>query len=272
MEQLIIPSLWFDYNAKEALEWYTRVFADSKIISESPTVTEASLAGVRFIGINGGAQFRPNPSVSFMVTCENKNEIDVIWQQLAEQGQVLMALDAYPWSQYYGWLQDQYGVSWQLYLGKLSDVNHQKIVPSIMYSNAQRGHCEKAVDLYRSVFKNSVSQGILKYDSDDAEGLVQHTQFVLEEFTLMAMDSDIPHGFDFNEGVSLTILCNNQDEIDYYWNALTEEGEESRCGWCKDAFGLSWQIVPKDIAQYLKTPVAIEALLKMQKIIIADLK
>ncbi|MNY11555.1 3-demethylubiquinone-9 3-methyltransferase [compost metagenome] len=85
------------------------------------------------------------------------------------------------------------------------------------------------------------------------------------------MDSGVTQDFTFSEGVSLTILCRDQAEIDYYWNRITQQGQESMCGWCKDEFGVSWQIVPTQIATYLQNPGAGEALMKMKKIIIKDL-
>ncbi len=84
--------------------------------------------------------------------------------------------------------------------------------------------------------------------------------------------------FKFNEAVSFVIDCENQEEVDYYWDAFTKEGEESQCGWCKDKYGLSWQIVPKQLSGFLgnsdreKAGKAMQAMLKMKKLVIADLE
>lgn len=272
MNNVIIPSIWFDQNAKEAFDLYCRTFPNSHISNISPIVVEAVLNGVKFIGINGGPIFTPNPSISFMVICESKEEIDRIWNSLATTGgSTLMPLNSYPWSPYYGWLADKYGVNWQLYLGKLSDTNQQAIVPTLMYCGEQQGNCEKAIAFYQGLFPDFRSNGIMKYTEGDYIGSIQHTQFIVNGFTLMAMDSGVSQNFSFNEGVSLTILCKDQKEIDYFWNHITAKGKESMCGWCKDEFGVSWQIVPEQIATYLQRSGANEALMKMKKIVIQEL-
>ncbi|WP_313491579.1 VOC family protein [Sphingobacterium multivorum] len=270
MNNSIIPSIWFDQNAKEAFDLYAGTFPGSHISNSSPIVVEAVLSGVKFIGINGGPTFKPNPSISFMVICESKEEIDRIWNSLAVEGNTLMPLNSYPLSPYYGWLADKFSVNWQLYLGKLSDTNQQAIVPTLMYCGEQQGNCEQALAFYAE-FHDFRSNGIMKYTEGEYTGSIQHSQFLVRDFTLMAMDSGVPQNFTFNEGISLTILCKDQQEIDYFWNTITKKGKESMCGWCKDEFGVSWQIVPEQIATLLKRPGANEALIRMKKIIIQEL-
>ncbi|QQT60161.1 VOC family protein [Sphingobacterium multivorum] len=271
MNNSIIPSIWFDQNAKEAFDLYAGTFPGSHISNSSPIVVEAVLSGVKFIGINGGPTFKPNPSISFMVICESKEEIDRIWNSLAVEGNTLMPLNSYPLSPYYGWLADKFSVNWQLYLGKLSDTNQQAIVPTLMYCGEQQGNCEQALAFYAELFHDFRSNGIMKYTEGEYTGSIQHSQFLVRDFTLMAMDSGVPQNFTFNEGISLTILCKDQQEIDYFWNTITKKGKESMCGWCKDEFGVSWQIVPEQIATLLKRPGANEALIRMKKIIIQEL-
>jgi len=267
----ITLSLWFDNNAEEALKHYASIFPDSYMGDVNPVVASANLSGVNFIGINGGPIFQINPSISMMVICENKEEIDALWNQLLPEGAVLMALDSYPWSPRYGWLQDKYNVNWQLYLGKLSDVHNQKVVPTMMFCGSQQGQCEKALAFYQSVFVDYRSDGILKYPDGEMTGQIQHTQFVAHHSLFMAMDSGVPQDFTFNEGVSFVIHCKDQEEIDYYWNKFTAQGKESMCGWCKDPFGVSWQVIPDNIDKLISSPSAHQALMKMKKIIIADL-
>ena len=270
-KQTIIPSIWFDNNAEEAFLYYQSIFPNSSIKKSSPVVVEANLSGVNFIGINGGNMFQPNSSISFMLICETQEEIEHIWKNLQRNGKVLMSLDEYPWSKCYGWIIDRYHVSWQLYLGKLNDVNQQKIVPTLMFCGPQQGKCQDALNYYETIFPNFKQEGILKYDENFRPNQIQHSQFVANNFTMMAMDSGVDQDFTFTEGISLTITYKNQDEIDFYWNHFTKNGEESRCGWCKDKFGVSWQIVPENIGQLLQNPKAQEALMKMNKIIISDL-
>ena len=270
--QTILPAIWFDQNAREAFDYYTSIFPSATILHTTPVVTEAELLGVRFIGINGGPMFKPNPSISFMVICENEQELDRLWTNLSGGGNTLMPLGSYPWSNRYGWLEDKYHVSWQLYLGDPKSTNQQRIVPVLMYCGPQQGNCHGALEWYGKLFKNFRQQGILQYPEGMMKDQVQHAQFVAEDFTLMAMDSGVPQPYTFTEGISLTILCKNQDDIDYYWDTITLNGTESMCGWCKDAYGVSWQIVPENIEQYMKTPAAVRTLMQMKKIIIRDLE
>ena len=276
MENRIIPSLWFESNALEAMEFYTSIFPDSEIVQQTSGVVTAKLAGVSFIAINGGSdEFKPNSSISFMVICETREEIDAIWEKLLEAGKVYMKLDNYPWSSHYGWIGDKYGFTWQLYLGKLEDVNCQRIVPTLMFSYTQQGKCEQAVNFYQSVFNDFKSHGIMRYEDEVFKGQVVHAQFELNGFIMAAMDSGVQQDFTFNEAISLTIMCNDQVEIDYYWNAFTKDGQEVECGWCMDPYGVYWQVVPHNIKELVfdapNAKQAFEALMKMKKIVIKDL-
>lgn len=264
-------ALWFDQQAKEAMHFYASIFPKSQVHHSDAIVTDATLSGVQFTGINGGAAFRPNPAISFMATLETKEELDTIWERLLPEGKVLMALDKYPWSDHYGWLEDKYGVSWQLYLGDLNGVNGQQIVPTLLFTQEQNGKCEEAIEFYESVFPTFHKFGILRHQDGELSGKVQHTQFSANNFLLMAMDGGLTHNFSFNEGVSLVVHCDNQEDIDYYWNAFTQQGKESMCGWCKDPYGVSWQVIPKGIEKMLQNPSATTALMEMKKIIINEL-
>jgi len=271
MSNKIIPSLWFDMNAKEAFDFYTDVFPNSSIIKDSPIVVEANIMGLDFIGINGGPIFKPTPAISFMPVFESNEEIDKAWKKLLNGGQILMPLDKYPFSDYYGWIADKYGYNWQLYKGNLSDVNNQAIIPTLMFCELQQGKCKEALKFYEELFPDFISQGSLEYQDGPMKGQIMHAQFIVKGVTLAAMDSGVPQPFSFNEATSLTIICKDQEEIDYYWNKITEKGEESMCGWCKDYFGVSWQIVPEHISRLLKNPNANKSLMNMKKIVISEL-
>lgn len=273
MKNTIIPALWFDQQALEAFEFYSEVFPDTSITKSDPIVVEGSIMGIDFIGINGGPMFKPNPTISFMAVFESKEVLTASWEKLSTTGKIMMPLDSYPYSELYGWVEDQYGVSWQLYYGKLSDVNNQAILPTIMFCDQQQGNCKEALAFYNSMFKDYQSQGVKEYPEGDVKGQVMHTQFEIKDFTMAAMDSGVPMPFNFTEGVSLTITCKDQEEIDYYWNTITEKGQESMCGWCKDQFGMSWQVVPINISKILaNNPNAGQAIMKMKKISIAELE
>ena len=228
--------------------------------------------------LNDGPKTAPNASISFMVICETAHEIDHCWQGLTEGGQILMPLDAYDWSPRYGWVQDKFGLSWQLYQGELKE-GTQKISPTLMFTGDQAGKTEEALRFYVSVFPQSKVEGVLHYAEGDHDkpGLVKHAQFTLKDYVVMAMDSSLPHGFGFNEATSLVVECEDQSEIDRYWDRLSSGGGvEVACGWLTDKYGLSWQIIPAGLGKLMTDPEkgerAMNALLKMKKLIIADLE
>jgi predicted 3-demethylubiquinone-9 3-methyltransferase (glyoxalase superfamily) len=256
MKNQFTPCLWYNNQAKEAASLYCSVFSDSKITMQSPIVTEIDVSGQKFVLLDGGPMYKPNPSISFYYICENIQELDAIWKVFNEEGSVLMPLDTYPWSERYGWISDKFGISWQLALGKIAEVG-QKITPCLMFTGNQYGRVDEAIAHYSSIFENPKVDGILRYGADelpDVEGKVKHAQVVLGGQKLMLMESAHNHDFGFTEGVSLTVYCQTQEEIDYYWEKLTSNGEESRCGWLKDQFGVSWQIVPAILGKIMSDP------------------
>jgi len=272
MKENISPCLWFNNQAKEATTLYCSVFANAKIASQSPIVTEINVSGHSFTLLDGGPMYQPNPSISFFYICETEEELTRIWDAFSKQGTVHMALDKYPWSEKYGWISDQFGISWQLSLGKISDVG-QKITPSLLFTGQQYGRADEALTLYTSIFKDYKIDGILRYTDNelpDQEGKIKHAQFALNDQKFMIMESAAAHNFTFSEGVSLTIHCNTQEDIDYYWEKLTESGEESMCGWLKDKFGVSWQIIPTILSKLMSDPdkagKAAQAFMAMKKL------
>ncbi len=277
MNNKIYPCLWFDGQAKDAAVLYGNVFGQMKIVDENPVVVTIELHGQKFMLLNGGPMYRPNPSVSFMVVCETADEVDQAWKKLTPGGSVLMELDSYPWSGRYGWVQDRFGISWQLYQGKMTDVG-QKFSPTLMFTHEQSGKAAEAVQFYTSLFPDSTIAGILKYgaDDNDTEGLVKHAQFSINGFVMMAMDSSFDHPYRFSEGISIAVDCATQEEIDHYWYKMTADGgEESMCGWLKDKYGVSWQIIPAVLQELMKNPVrsdrVVKAFLQMRKFDIAKL-
>lgn len=270
MDNSIYPCLWFNGKAKEAAEFYCSVFNNSRITADTPMVVTFESAGQKFMCLNGGPEFSINPSISFFVIFETEQEVDEAWQKLAEGGKILMPLEKYEWSEKYGWVQDHYGVSWQLALGKIEEVG-QNFTPTFLFTGEQSGKAEQAIEFYTSIFKNSSVEGILKYNAEDhdVEGTVKHAQFSLGKKVFMAMDSSLPHNFGFNEAISLVVECKTQDEIDYYWSKLTEGGAENMCGWLKDKFGVSWQIVPEILGKLMsdqeKAPRVMQTFMQMKK-------
>ena len=277
MKNNIYPCLWFDGQAKAAAELYGKVFGNSRILDENPMVVTIEIYGQKFMLLNGGPMYQPNPSISFMVICETRQEVDEAWNKLIDGGSVMMPLDSYPWSERYGWVQDRFGISWQLYQGKMEEVG-QKFSPTLMFTHEQFGKAEQAIQFYTSLFPNSSVTGILKYsaEDDDIEGMVKHSQFNLDGNVFMAMDSSFDHPFKFSEGISIAVDCDTQEEIDHYWFKMTADGgEESMCGWLKDKFGVSWQIVPAILPKLMADPdkseKVVQAFLKMRKFDITTL-
>ena len=268
-EQKITPFLWFDNQAEEAVNFYVSVFPNSEVgflyrwpektpfPSDSTvpgTVQQAifTLAGYQFFAFDAGPLFQFNPSISFFVQCDTEEEVEEIYGKLAEGGRPLMPLDAYPFSEKYGWIQDRYGLSWQVTLAR--GPVHQKIFPSLMFVGDHAGKARKAIDFYTSLFQNSRIGEISTYGPDklpDQPDSVAYGEFFLENQQFSAMDSAHEHNFQFNEAISFYVNCVNQNEIDYFWNSMTEKGNESACGWLRDEFGVSWQIVPEFLIEIL---------------------
>ena len=278
MKNLIYPCIWYNGNAKEASEHYCAAFTNAEMKLCTPLVVTFQINGKQFMGLNGGPNFKPNPSVSFSAICGSAEEIDKAWNTLAEGGKVMMPLNSYPWSDRYGWVEDKYGVSWQLSLSKPEVKEEDQTFPSLMFTGKQSGNAEKAMNFYTSLFENSRVDTIARYEAGehDIEGHVKYGQFAIDGYKISVMDSSGPHQFSFDQGVSLVVNCDTQEEIDFFWLNLTEDGKEDRCGWCQDAFGLWWQIVPSILGSLMadpnKAPKVMEAFMKMKKFDIEALK
>ena len=267
--------LWFDGKAKEAAYYYKEVFGEVEIVSENPMAVVYNLFGRRFMNLNGGPGYVINPSISFFISIETEEEINSLWEKLIIDGKILMPLNKYPWSEKYGWCADKYGVNFQLMLGHKS---RTKIMPNMLFTGNQNGKAKQAIEFYTSLFKGATTIQIDTYQKGepDTEGNIKYAQFELNNLSFGAMDSSAPHQFSFNEAVSFIITVDTQEEIDYYWNALVEHGAPGRCGWLKDPFGISWQVVPSCLGKFMTNPAtapkATYAFLQMSKFIIADLE
>jgi predicted 3-demethylubiquinone-9 3-methyltransferase (glyoxalase superfamily) len=287
--QKITTHLWFDKEAKQAAEFYTSVFENSKMKgtttlhntpSGSVDMVTIELSGQEFTLISAGPLFTFNPSVSFLVACQTKDEVDALWEKLSEGGAALMELGEYPFSEKYGWMQDKYGLSWQvMFMGDRKI--QQKITPTLLFVRDVCGKAEEAINFYASVFTNAKVGDILRYgrgEEPDKEGTVKHAAFTLLRQEFAAMDSARSHSFTFNEAISLMVHCDTQEEIDSYWGKLSADPKAEQCGWLKDKYGLSWQIVPNAMDEMFqekderKIARVTEAFLKMKKFDMSTLK
>lgn len=286
--QKIVSHLWFDKEAKEATAFYTSLFSNSKVnnirtITGTPSgdcdIVNFNLAGQDFMAISAGPFFKFNPAVSLFVVFDSEEEINAVWNKLIEGGKALMPFDKYPWATKYGWLQDKYGLSWQLSMSEHHKLE-QKITPLLMFTKDKAGKAKEAVEYYASVFPESKVEMLVPYEKGegDVEGYIKHSRFALCGQGFMAMDSSGPHEFIFNEAISFIINCETQEEIDHYWEKLSAVPESEQCGWCKDKFGVSWQIVPTAMNEMMasgdaeKISRVTQAFLKMKKFDIEALK
>lgn len=302
--QKIIPHLWFDKEATDAAAFYTTVFPESgvthtSVIRNTPSgdcdIVSFKLWNKEFMAISAGPLFSFNPSVSFIVNYDPllfggegdaavtaaRESLDGAWEKLSEGGKVLMPLQAYPFSKRYGWLQDKYGVAWQLMLTDPSGDPRPPIVPSLMFTGSKAGRAEEAIGFYCGVFRQSKQGSLHRYPAGmapDKEGTIMYGDCQLEDTWLAAMDSAREHGFDFNEAISFMIACDDQEEIDYYWEKLSAFPEAEQCGWLKDKFGLSWQITSAEMETMMRegsqeqVDRITQAFLPMKKIDIAAIK
>ncbi|HEY9063257.1 MAG TPA: VOC family protein [Pseudobacteroides sp.] len=280
--QKIVPHLWYDKEAKEAALFYISLFDQSKllnttVIENTPSgdceMLNFELAGQQFSAISAGPYFKFNPSISLMVACYSSEEVDAKWKTLSEGGTELMPLDEYSFSKKYGWIQDRYGLSWQLMLVDNGQAA-QKITPNLLFSNDACGKAEEAVKYYTEIFESSELGIISKYGPGEAaasNAKVNYASFKLDGCDFSAMDNAFDAEFNFNEAFSFIINCKDQTEIDYFWDKLSAVPEAEQCGWIKDKFGVSWQIVPENMDQMLysgskdEIQRITEAFLKMKK-------
>ncbi len=294
--QKITPHLWFDKEAQEAAEFYTSLFPDSKVtnvttLHDTPSgdsdIVSFELAGQSFMAISAGPRFKFNPSVSFFVNfdpsrdSDARNNLDRMWERLSEGGSALMPLDKYPFSERFGWVQDKYGLSWQLILTNPEGEERPFIIPSLMFVGDVTGRAEEAINHYLSVFKNSKLGAIAHYgpgQEPDKEGTVMFADFMLEGQWFAAMDSAHEHQFAFNEAISFLVDCDSQEEINYYWERLSAVPEAEQCGWLKDTFAVSWQISSTALREMLTNGTreqvdrVTQAFLPMKKLEVAELE
>lgn len=299
MQQKITPNLWFKGNAEDAANYYLSIFPDSKILGTSyyPKSTAEGLADfqqdlagkvltidfqlgdLQFTAINAGPEFTFNPSVSFMVNFDPsrdemaKQHLDELWEKLMDGGEALMSLDSYSFSPHYGWVQDRYGLSWQLILTNPEGEPRPFIVPALLFSGVQANRAQEAIQYYVAVFENS-KLGMQAYYEEDTgsakKGSTMFADFMLAGQWFAAMDSGAEQDFSFNEAVSFSVACKDQAEIDYYWSKISRVPESEQCGWSKDMFGVSWQIVPENMGELMQQPNAFAKLMQMKKIVINE--
>lgn len=290
--QKIVPSLWFDHVAAEAANFYAEVLPGATVTDTQYYPTEGLLdfqqefagkeltvefevQGYRFVAINAGPQFRVNPSVSFMLNFDPSRDerarehLDEAWAALSDGGSELMPLGEYEFSPHYGWIQDRFGVSWQLILTDAAGDPRPFVIPNLLFGGPAQNRAGEAMEYYTSVFEGARTGDVWRYP--DAVGPAPAGSIMFGELNLFGqwfalMDSAVEQDFTFNPGVSLMLQCEDQEELDRYWHELSAVPEAEQCGWLVDRFGLSWQVVPANMGELMQAPGSFEKLMAMKEI------
>ena len=315
----LIPSFWCNANAEEAAQFYAAAIPGAgvgsivrypteglldfqKPMAGQPLTVDVELPGLRVSLINAGPEFRPNPSVGLMATFEPSAygsveaagaALDAVHDALIDGGSTLMPLDAYPFAPRYAWVEDRFGVSWQLMVGRsaegaphdapTSDADasvadsaaQPTVIPALMFCGDAQNRCTEATDLYVRTLPGSRVIARHTYPQATGPATADSVMFSLVELTgqpVAAMDSGVEQSFTFTEGGSLIARADGQAQLDAWWAALSSVPESEQCGWCKDAHGLSWQIVPANLDELMTAPGAYGRLMGMGKIDIETLR
>jgi predicted 3-demethylubiquinone-9 3-methyltransferase (glyoxalase superfamily) len=264
----IVPCIWLDDQAEAAAAFYAGAFPAGRVDAvaryprsgENPAnrppgsvlTVDLTVAGQRFTLMNGGPGFRPNPSVSFHVHLPDAGAVDALHGALGEGGMDLMPLGTYPWSPRFVWLQDRFGVSWQVMVR--DDAVRPTLVPALMFAGPHHGRARAAIAAYVGALPDSRVLHVEDFAEGEGgeAGTVQQAALELMGQPFVAMDGGLGHAFGFDEGVSLQVMCADQPEVDRIATALSADGgEEGPCGWVRDRFGLWWQVVPEVLAAWL---------------------
>ena len=299
--QRFVTHIWCDRNAEEAGRYYASVFPGTTSAVEStypdeglldfqrefaghPLTVGVDLAGTRIVLINAGSEFAPNPSVSFTLSFDPtrfegdataaRAQLDAIWAALSDGGRVLMPLQEYPFSARYGWVEDRYGVSWQLTLTDGPEAHRPFLMTSLLFSGPSQHFAAEAVDRYLELFPDSELGTRVRYgrpSGSAAADAVMYSDFRLGDQWFTAMDSGADDVFPFGCGMSIEVSCADQAEIDRLWEALSAVPEAEQCGWLVDPFGVNWQVVPERMGELMRRPGAFARMMPMTKIIIDEL-
>lgn len=293
--QRIVPNVWCQGNAVEVGEFYSSVLPQTSATTTMnyPTegllefqrdfagqalVVDVTVSGYQIRLINAGNEFRPTPAISFILNMdplmfdggedEARARIQDIWEAFADGGQVRMELGEYPHSKLYGWVEDRFGVNWQLMLSDPASGRRPAVIPQFLFTGPI-AQAQQAIDLYTGLLADS-SVGMAMPHQDEAAGIM-FAEFTLAGQWFSAMDGGTDHDFTFSPGLSLEVSCADQEEIDRLWEVLSSVPEAEQCGWVVDRFGVSWQIVPENMGELMAHPGAFSRMLEMKKLIIAEL-
>lgn len=302
--QRIIPNIWCNGNAEEVgvaiADAFTRaaIPATTEItarypqqdlldfqqpLAGKPLVVSIKLRDYRLDLINAGDEFTPGSAISLLVnvdplffggeTSAASASLQRLWAALADGGTVRMPLQAYPFSAQYGWVEDRFGINWQLMLTDPAGEPRPFLLPCLLFSQQVQGKAEEAGAFYREVFTPSAPGNLVRYPVQTgpaAAGELMFSDFSLLDQWFTAMDSGAAGSESFGPGFSLSVQCRDQAEIDHYWERLSAYPEHEQCGWLSDKFGVSWQIVPVNMEELMARPHAYRNMLGMKKLVIDE--
>ena len=300
MTQRITPNIWCDHSAEEAGAFYASVFdrTTSRVVARYPDdglpefqhsfaglplTVDVSIDGYRITLINAGSEFAPNPATSFLVSVDPRRFdddaaarawINRTWTRLGEDGLVLMDIGDYLFSGLYGWVEDRYGVSWQLKLMDRDAEPAPLITPMLVFGGSVRNRSQEAIALYGELMPPAGMTRQVEYpvsESPYGDEPIVYSEFLLAGQRFSVLDSPVDRDFTFTPGFSLQVDCDGQEELDRIWNALSAVPEAEQCGWLVDRFGVSWQVVPANLGELMQRPNAYEHLMRMGRIVIAEL-
>lgn len=266
----IIIKLLFDTQAEDAVAFYTGLFNDSKItlVTRYPNEREEcitcginpadagsvmnvdfEISSTFFTAINGkkGPEYAYSSSISLLVQCKDNHEITHLYNDLCTNGKILSPLQTDKKFGKTAWVQDKFGVCWRLII---SETTQQKIMPLLLFSGEQYGRAKEAITFYTNLFQKSNIQN----EIFDKHILTNETWFSLVNQNFIGMDTqdDLPY---FSEATSFIILCNTQEEVDYYWNELSKEGDgfyREASAWLIDKYGIWWQMITFELTDMMR--------------------
>ncbi len=292
----LTPNIWFAGDAEDGAALYARALPATRITRTDRYPTEGLLPfqeplagkvltiqldgpGCDLVLINAGPEFRPTPASSFTVTFGAADDTDAVAAldaaatALADGGRVLMPLQRYPFSDRYTWVEDRYGVSWQLTVAFPDAPAEPSIVPTLLFGGPAQDRAAEAIAEWTGLIPGSEVVRTVPYDEATgpaAAGAVMFAEIRLADQRVYVMDAGSAQDTTFTPAVSYQLACPDQAEIDRVWAVLSTVPEAEQCGWCVDEFGVSWQIVPENMDELMARPHAFEHMMEMTKLVIDD--
>ena len=270
------PCFWYNTDARAAFDTYVAAFPGAEITADNGFSLELTLGATTVAGLNGDDGPRPNETLSAYVELPTVQDVEHAYAKLNTAGaRLLMELAESPYSPAYAWLADEWGVNWQL---TCTPDRPAAVSPALFFPGALTGRAEPAMALYGELFSPSEVL-LLDYHGEATGGKdagVMHAQQRLGEGKLIYGEFRGGHAAAFSEAGSLVVKCDTQAEIDRLWKALTAGGgKPGRQGWCTDRFGVSWQVIPRKLHDWLSNPRTAKTVSKrlqaMDKLDIAQL-